>query len=680
MKLGFRLNILYDKVYKNSNECYKFLPIIKKNIKLIDLKEPENCDEVWDAKFEYISFSNEQWHFKRSGNTFPCTVSIGKYEPNINVNDIGNLYTIAMPYMLSELVINDNIKFIMLPIMYFDTTLEEIKKVKVIYDEIKGDISKNDKLYVFITEHYFKLQTLEDYLKENIDMTETEWKVLFFQILYVITKIYEHFKNFRHNNLNLRAIKVYKKKKTDEINNYKVGSVNFMVPDTSFEIRISDFNYSNTSDFTQNNNTDQISDNPYYDIHYIFSLIYLFVKKHMKSVPKYLLDFLDEILLEFKPNENEKFDGLDEVSFNSKKNDTISANIILQKNIFFNDFINKTMDLSTSPIQNKRIKISRLHKKKKGGQYSSPTETSDSIILTNKKINSHNKISREYNKNMIKGSRSITIPKAGKKNVQSSDSEDIDESGILTRAELRSTHKDKNNSESLSDAIGEVARSKKSKNSSDSEKKRKHKKIHKQKRSEKDDSSSSSEQKHGKQKRSKEDDSSSSSEQKPEKVTSAPNEGFIPILGKSVVDKLNKLPSNYSNEIPEYMAERLISATGYNMPGVAPAGLPNMNVPSANLQAMEIPPMTSSPLSDLSSLGMTDAPGSMMSQSPPLPSMDPSLPPMLDPNMGMSQPMPMQGNMDPNNPMANNPMAKLMMNAPPLQGGSYRFAKNGNFF
>jgi hypothetical protein len=229
---------------------------------------------------------------------------------------------------------------------------------------------------------------------------------------------------------------------------------------------------------------------------------------------------------------------------------------------------------------------------------------------------------------------------------------------------------DKKSSESIGDAMGEVARSKKSKNSSESKKKHKHKKSRKQKRS--DDSSSSSEKKHKKQGRSKEDDSSSSSsEQKHEKTVQTPNEGFIPILGKDVIDKIKKLPSNYLNEVPDYIAERLIGATGYNIPGVAPAGVPNMNVPSANLQPMEIPPMSSSPVSDLSSLGLTDTPNPMMAQPPPLPAMDPSLPPMLDPAIGMSQPMPTQGN---------NPMAKLMMNAPPLQGGSYRFAKNGNFF
>lgn len=674
MKLEVRLTTLYDKVYnKDSNECYKFLPIIKKNIKLIDLKEPNKFDEseVWDAKFEYIGFCNQRWDFKRTSNIFPCTVSIGKYKPNINVNDISNLYTIAMPYMLSELVINDGIKFILLPLMYFDTTLEKIKNIKVIYDKIKNDVSENDKLYVFITEHYFKLRNLDDYLLENIDMTETDWKVLCFQILYAITKIYDHFKNFRHNKLNLQAIKVYHKKKTNEINNYKVGSVNFNVPDTNFEIRISDFDYSNISDIIQNNNTNKINDNPYYDIHYIFSSIYLFIKKHMKNIPNYLINFFDDVLMKFKPTDSEKFDGLNETIFNSKKNDTISANIILQKNIFFNDFINKTMDLSTSPIQNKRIKISRLRKKKKGGQYNSPTEMSDSILLTNKKNNSDNKLSREYNKNMIKGSRSITIPKAGKNRIQSSESDDED--GILTRAELRSTHMDKKSSENISDAMEEVARSKKSKNSSESEKKHRksHRKSHKQKRS--DDSPSLSEKKHKKQERSKEDDSSSSSsEQKHEKIVQTPNEGFIPILGKDVIDKIKKLPSNYLNEVPDYIAERLIGATGYNVPGVSPAGLPNINVPSANLQPMELPPLSSSPVSDLSSLGLTDTPGLMMAQPPSLPTMDPSLPPMLNPAVGISQPMPTLGN--------NNPMAKLMMNAPPLQGGSYRFTKNGNFF
>ena len=44
--IDFRTNILFDACYvKKPLECYKFDPIIKKNISLIDIKEPIDFDQ-----------------------------------------------------------------------------------------------------------------------------------------------------------------------------------------------------------------------------------------------------------------------------------------------------------------------------------------------------------------------------------------------------------------------------------------------------------------------------------------------------------------------------------------------------------------------------------------------------------------------------------------------------------
>jgi hypothetical protein len=265
---------------------------------------------------------------------------------------------------------------------------------------------------------------------------------------------------------------------------------------------------------------------------------------------------------------------------------------------------------------------------------------------------------------MIRGSRSITLPKAGKKKTESSENS-TDDDNILARAELRSARRDHD----LSDAIASEARSQKRKKSNKSSSSESEVKHHK---------------KHHKQKRVKKSSSSSESDEIESKPTQMANAGLIPILGEGIVNKLNKLPSNYTNEVPEYISNQLVNAVGFNLPadGVGPAGTPNINVPPS-VQPMEIPPMTSSPLSDLSSLGITDTPNPMIMANPPslidpsLQSMNPSLPPVFNPSMPMSQPLPiMQGVANPNE----NPMSRLMMNAPKMNGGKYRFTKDGNFF
>src|SRR5438477_6348236 len=85
--LDFLLNIYYDLIYhKTPEKNYKFEPISRKSIQLIDLKKPTNYDGsyILDADLKYLGHHNGRIHFKRKLKTgYPCQLSIGIYD-NIN--------------------------------------------------------------------------------------------------------------------------------------------------------------------------------------------------------------------------------------------------------------------------------------------------------------------------------------------------------------------------------------------------------------------------------------------------------------------------------------------------------------------------------------------------------------------------------------------------------------------
>jgi len=146
--------------------------------------------------------------------------------------------------------------------------------------------------------------------------------------------------------------------------------------------------------------------------------------KEIGSIPDELKTFFDIILpTRFRPDIAKKFTGLNESDF-----DTISPDMvnlipyqILQKNNFFREFIIDSMDLTNSPVQNERIKKSKLEKKETGTAYLSPTESANNDykmlarqIKQNKKGKNNKKYNLDYykeNKRMIKGSRKIVVPK-----------------------------------------------------------------------------------------------------------------------------------------------------------------------------------------------------------------------------------------------------------------------------
>jgi len=453
-QIDFCLNTLYDCVYNESSEkCYTIKPIIKSLIKLHDLKKDNNfnCDEIFrKCTIKFINKVKNRFLFKRtSDSTYPCTISIGSYSSNPNYggeNDLGReeMINIAMMYMLSETVINDKLNHILLPIMMFDISGEKIKKLMPdITTQIK-ELDDKHELYVLITEHYFKMTTLREYLKNNLNkMTLNDWKCLFFQVLYTLSKLNEKFNKFRHNSLDLDAIFIYEKKENNNNDIYKLGSTTFKIPNKTFDIKIGYFDKSYTSDYIKNKGTTNITENPYYDIHYFFNSLYIFLKEN-DNIPDMISGFINEMVPEkFRIEPDEKFKGLNENMFDNLSNYIIVPSVTLKKNKFFSEFI-EGMDLSASPVQNNKLDLNELNYKESGIDYlknkNSISESSnDEYSKLNKTKILDRKKSKQYYRNMIKGSRKIVVP-----GLTMSESPMSEGGDIFTKTELKNKKKNKN--------------------------------------------------------------------------------------------------------------------------------------------------------------------------------------------------------------------------------------------
>ena len=646
--LDFRINILYDAVYnKESTSKYNLKPIVKNNISLIDIKEPTSFDfsHVFDGQIKFIDKKNNKWEFKRSSSSsHPCSLLIGKYDGGGNINDLSRkeLYNPAVHYILSEIALNENFKHSLLPLMFFDITPNELKeKSMTIYDIIKNEIDDMTRLYVFVVEHYFKTETLREYLEhEGTNMTILKYKVLIFQILFALFKISERYQKFRHNMLNLDSIRIYRKKEGDPTE-YKIGVTTFSVPNVGFDIKLSDFDLGFTSDYIKNKDTINENENPYYDIHYFISSLYLFLEKK-NMITDELKSFIDEIVpSKYLPIIDQPFDGLNEKEFDATTSQIILPSTILRKNNFFKEFITNDMDLSVSPIQNERIKIRELGKKEKDIDYISPTENSvDELRMLGKKVSKNKKkMNPYYNKNMMKGSRRIIMP--------SYDSvSSVSESGIFEKAETRiaRSKKSKKNKKTSSERglfnKSDVAHMRKqlenkinedtfvlsdSTVASDSELLKKAMrelgKKHKQSRhseKHKDDSSSDSSTSRSStsspDKKSKKSSSSSSSESKSKSSSDDMNPSKLTQnlskINKEFGRKLKNVPKNFFGELPETYHYGLPSLDGSQtmnngmmdqMPMMPPMGqmpmgqMPMGQMPMMQPMAQPMPPMGQMP-------------------------------------------------------------------------------------
>ena len=395
--IDFCLNLLYKVAYKPTpNQDYYVKKINIQEINLIDIKKNNTFDPTVIFKYGTFKFLNQhenKWSFKRKSNEgFDCEITIGKYNNINNKNsfDYSELYNTAIHYIASELVLYNECKHILLPIMFFDISSDLLKELNGdIYNKIYSS-SMNDLFNVFITEKYFKMRSLKYYLINN-KLDELEWKILLFQILFTLFKLNAKFNGFMHNKLNLDAVKLYFKEKTDNIDSYKIHGNEYLIPDSNISIKVTNFEYSNANNYIINNDALNIEYNSFYDI-------YFFCKDINKEIninllPSNIKNFILYII-------NSK--DINSIENISNKN----PSSLLKSHSLFNEFITikskNNVDSITDPISTEprflAKKLSPLYNMIAGSRYLESSE-SHSESKKNVKMNKKSKKVLSHNSN-----------------------------------------------------------------------------------------------------------------------------------------------------------------------------------------------------------------------------------------------------------------------------------------
>jgi hypothetical protein len=384
---------MHNFVYEKKKDCFKVESINKNKIELLNIKKNITFDPTTVFKFgtfTYLDSYNNRWNFKRTSvEGFNSTVSIGIYKSeNPNLFDRSELYNIAIHYIASELSLFDNFKHIVLPVMFFDI---ESTKLKELNEPLRNMIGSDNKLfYVMITEHYFKMVDLKSHIK--LQLSELEWKIIIFQVLIALVKLNIKFNGFKHNNLNLKAIKLYYKEKSENKNIYKIHDVTFAIPEIGIELKLTDFDFSNANNYIINKDSnlsytekEPVEINPFFDVYFFFNEL----NKYSDMMPKKIKDFVSYILT----------NSLTDLDNMSNKNPTN----LLKKNPFFEEFIVNTPLHTILPKHQTRSK--RIY-----NIIDQEMSLTDAASIEPRFL--AKKVSPLYNNSMIAGSRYIESSEA----------------------------------------------------------------------------------------------------------------------------------------------------------------------------------------------------------------------------------------------------------------------------
>jgi hypothetical protein len=308
------------------------------------LKKPLDFDSehIFKGQITYHSGNHNKLIFKRSSNTgYPTLLRISKYSKDAKITNLSDKHMIDMKlnYILGEIAINDPYKFLLFPIINFDIKLENLpikNEIKKHYETINDD----DMMCIQIFENYYKTETLKSYLDKNYnDFSAVHWKVLAFQIVYILCKIQKMYPLFRHNMLDLESLYVCELQNSNDTYSLTIENYEFIVPNLGFSLKITNFYKSNIPIYAENIHTQLKRENQYYDIHYVFGSLLNYMNDN--NINDFnLKSYINEIIPQNFISTNIKLD--EEYYFQNIKT-ILNPFIIITKNIFFSEFIKDNM-------------------------------------------------------------------------------------------------------------------------------------------------------------------------------------------------------------------------------------------------------------------------------------------------------------------------------------------------
>ena len=430
--LDFCINMYNDYIDSKDYDKYRIEPIVISEIDIDNILKPDNFDfkNILDNLEFYKKLDNKYIYFSNNSD-INYEVNISKYSGNKNLLSTKENIGLVFHYVLSELItLNklNNTEGILINLMNFSVKKKEIKNIIKDF----GDIDDDDLLLISIFERRDKTITLSDFIKKN-KLTLDDYKIIFFKILFILEKLTDKYKNFRHNNLNLDSIRI-----TNNINpkkiKIKINNDNNHSNDSNdsndsnyniefidkFIIKFTNFENAYSDSITKKTSKNISKENPYYDIHYFFSSFMNFCLNNNIIVDDKISKFIDQIIPEkYRTYENKKY-KLDEEYYLSNQTEFISAKDLI-KNIFFNDIINNNnivnMNLSASPMSVSDSSLQNFNKKENKINYdiNSLTESSNNNFrMFAKNINYKNKKTYSQSNNikdtMIHGTRRLYVP------------------------------------------------------------------------------------------------------------------------------------------------------------------------------------------------------------------------------------------------------------------------------
>jgi len=417
--------------FDKSTGCYRFRRIQAKNVNITHIKKDKKFDvsPVLKADVKHVGENDGEYLFERESSTsYASLLKVGVYSPkNTNYNDLkrGELVDMIMSYILSEFIVDDRLKFVMLPIMNFDVSYGELMKLNGEIAKRLPKMDRDEMLYVKVLERYHNMITLEEYLKSKF--TDDDLKRIIFQVIYALFKIQLRYGNFRHNDLGLNAIYLYTDPSTKKVS-VNLKGTQMDVDKITNLVKISNYSNSCISGVVDNTDVNKTEGNPYYDMHFFLNTLYL----HLTSIGKLsfgIKNFIMSVIPDNFLTKEGKFNGIDEAYYNAEVVDVQTPMTVLVKNNFFSEFIkNKSMD-SSPTMSNSPKSLNSFGIKENSIDYSistSITHDSDSPLLLAKEIKNRKRLSKYNNKDgsmkkvssnnqkSVTGNRTLRLPKAPK--------------------------------------------------------------------------------------------------------------------------------------------------------------------------------------------------------------------------------------------------------------------------
>jgi len=336
--LDYLITMLYDFVYMDNKEkCYMVKYIGKNDITQDNIKRTNKVKQYiknifTDNKFKFVDNINGVYELKRySDASYPSSVFLYNYNKDGALDDLTRWENVSkiISFVLSEMVVTREFNNVVLPILNIDIEKGDLDDFIKTMPELKE--LKDGYISVEIREHYYKMCSLDNYLKNNSEKMKTmHWKILLFQVLFSLAIIQKKYPTFRHNDLDLNNIYVYQRTENDEKVKYNLNGTIFDIPNVGFTIKIGNFYKSVIDGFVDNKSLDAKMKkmNRYYDFNYFMKKIFNYIKSDDK-----LKEFIDDVFPE-KMRGNDKY--LD--------NEFVLPDEIIKSNKFFKDLITKKIE------------------------------------------------------------------------------------------------------------------------------------------------------------------------------------------------------------------------------------------------------------------------------------------------------------------------------------------------